>query len=195
LLEHTGSYEESLDMSRKGLAISDRLFAADPANFEVRRDIMVFHDQIGRAYLKLADYTAAEASLRTSLDVAIELIAKNPGSERSRDDQAQSAFLLGLCLAATDRDTEAIEDLKWSTATWENLLAKHQDSGRYKVKMMHAMAAIAELHVRQKDLDAARAEYKRAIDLSLELRMQNRLGQEDLDMPDRLVTQLAAIPR
>jgi serine/threonine protein kinase len=195
LLEHTGSYEESLEMSRQGLAISERLFAADPANFEVRRDVMVLHDQIGRAYIRLADYAAAETSLRTSLDVASELIAKNPGSERSRDDQAQSAYLLGLCLAASERDTEAIEDLKWSTATWENLLAKHQDSGRYKVSMMRAMAAIAQLHVRQKDLAAARDEYKRAIDLSLELRMQNRLGQDDLDMPERLVTQLAALPR
>ena len=47
-------------MSLKGLAISDRLFDADPANFEVRRDILVFHDQLGRAYMKLADNPAAE---------------------------------------------------------------------------------------------------------------------------------------
>ncbi len=195
LLEHTGDYDESLEMSRKGLAISERLFEADPANFEVRRDVMVFHDQIGRAYLKLADYAAAEKSLRTSLDVASELIAKNPGSERSRDDQAESAYLLGLCLAASERDAEALEDLKWSTATWENLLAKHQDSGRYKVNMMHAMAAIAEIHARQKDLPAAHEEYRRAYDLSLELRNQDRLGQEDRDMPERLAQQLIALSK
>ena len=32
---------------------------------EVRRDIIVFHDQLGRAYMKLPDYPAAEKSLRT----------------------------------------------------------------------------------------------------------------------------------
>lgn len=195
LLEHTGDFKQSLEMSLKGLAISERLFEADPANFEVRRDVMVFYDQIGRAYLKLGDDAAAEKSLRTSLDVASELIAKNPGSERSRDDQAQSAYLLGLCLAASERDQEALEDLKWSTATWENLLAKHQDSGRYKVKMMRAMTAIAEVHIRQKDLPAARDEYRRAYDLSLELRNQERLGQEDKDMPERLAQQLITISK
>jgi eukaryotic-like serine/threonine-protein kinase len=193
LLEHTGDYPASLEMSRKGLAISEGLFEADPANFEVRRDIMVFYDQLGRAFLKLKDYPASEKSLRTSLDVASELIAKNPGSERSRDDQAHSAYLLGLCLAASQRDAEALEDLKWSTATWENLLAKHQDSGRYKVNMMHAMAAIAEIHARQNDLKAAREEVQRAYDLSLELLTQDRLGQEDRDMPERLAKQLAAL--
>jgi len=195
LLEHTGDYQESLEMSRKGLAISEHLFVADPANFEVRRDIMVFHDQIGRAYLKLEDYAASEKSLRTSLDVASELIAKNPGSERSRDDQAESAYLLGLCLAASERSAEALEDLKWSTATWDNLLAKHQDLGRYKVEMMHAMAAIAGIHARQKDIEAARAEYQRAYELSLELRMQDRLGQEDRDMPARLFQQLSSLSK
>lgn len=195
LLEHTGHYEESLEMSRNGLTISENLFEADPANFEVRRDIMVFNDQLGRAYLKLADYTAAEKSLRTSLDVASELIAKNPGSERSRDDQAQSSYLLGLCFAATERDVEALEDLKWSTATWENLLAKHQDSGRYKIKMMRAMAAMAEIHARQNDLKTARDEYRRAYDLSQELRAQDRLGLEDRDMPERLAQQIANLPK
>jgi eukaryotic-like serine/threonine-protein kinase len=195
LLEHTGDYRESLEMSRKGLAISERLVEADPANFEVRRDIMVFHDQIGRAYLKLEDYAASEKSLRTSLDVASELIAKNPGSERSRDDQAKSAYLLGLCLAASQRDAEALEDLRWSIATWENLLAKHQDSGRYKVEMMRAMAAIAGIHVRQNDINAAREEYQRAYELSLELRMQDRLGQEDRDMPARLSQQIAKLAK
>jgi len=195
LLEHTGNYPASLEMSRQGLAISERLFEADPANFEVRRDVMVFHDQLGRAYLKLKDYAASEKSLRTSLDVASELIAKNPGSDRSHDDQAQSAYLLGLCLAASQRDAEALEDLKWSTATWENLLAKHQDSGRYKVSMMHAMAEIAEIHARQNDLTAAREELQRAYDLSVELRIQDRLGQEDRDMPDRLAMQLAALSK
>jgi serine/threonine protein kinase/tetratricopeptide (TPR) repeat protein len=195
LLEHTGDYQESLEMSRKGLAISERLFEADPANFEVQRDIMVFHDQIGRAYLKLKDYAASEKSLRTSLDVASELIAKNPGSERSRDDQAQSAYLLGLCLAASERDPEALEDLKWSTATWENLLGKHQDSGRYKVEMMRAMAAIAGIHARLHDMEAARGEYQRAYELSLELRMQDRLGQEDRDMPERLSHELSNLSK
>jgi non-specific serine/threonine protein kinase/serine/threonine-protein kinase len=195
LLEHVGHYKESLEMSLKGLAISERLFDADPANFEVRRDIIVFHDQLGRAYMKLPDYPAAEKSLRTSLDIASELIAKNPGSERSRDDQAQSAYLLALCLAASQRDPEALEDLKWSTATWDNLLAKHLDSGRYKVKMMRAMAAIAEIHVRQKDIKAARDEYQRAYELSLELRAQGRLGQEDRDMPERLAQEAARLPR
>ncbi|MGA3203180.1 MAG: protein kinase [Bryobacteraceae bacterium] len=195
LLEHTGDYKASLEMSRKGLAISERLFQADPANFEVRRDIMLLDDQIGRAYLKMADYAASEKSLRTSLDVASELIAKNPGSERSRDDQAHSAYLLGLCLAASQRDAEALEDLKWSTATWENLLAKHQDSGRYKVNMMHAVAAIAEIHARLHDFKAAREELQRAYDLSLELRNQDRLGQEDRDIPDRLAKQLAALSK
>ena len=195
LLEHVGRYDESLEMSQKGLAISERLFDADPANFEVRRDIIVFHDQMGRAYLKRADYAAAEKSLRTSLDIASELIAKNPASERSRDDQAESAYLLALCLAASQRDPEALEDLKWATATWENLLAKHPDSGRYKVSMMRAMAAIAEIHARRKDYNAARDEYQRAYALSLELRAQGRLGQEDRDMPERLFNQSSRLPK
>jgi non-specific serine/threonine protein kinase/serine/threonine-protein kinase len=195
LLEHTGDYEASLDMSSEGLAISERLFQADPANFEVRRDMMVFYDQIGRAQSRLQDHAASEKSLRTALDVASELIAKNPGSERSRDDQAQSAYLLALCLAGDGRDAEALEDLKWATASWENLLGKHQDSGRYKVKMMHAMAAIAEIHVRQKDIEAGRTEYSRAYELGLEMRHQDRLGQEDRDMPEQLAQRLALLPK
>jgi non-specific serine/threonine protein kinase/serine/threonine-protein kinase len=193
LLEHTGSYQDSLEMSRKGLAIVERLFEADPANFEVRRDIMILYGQLGRAYLKLKDYAAAERSLRTALDVASELIAKNPGSERSRDDQADSSYQLAICLAATERDAEALEDLKWSTATWENLLAKQQDSGQYKIKMMRALEATADIHARQKDLNNAREELRRAYDLSLELRAQDRFNQEDRDMPERLSRLLAEL--
>jgi non-specific serine/threonine protein kinase/serine/threonine-protein kinase len=186
LLEHVGRDKESLAMSNKGLAISERLSEADPANFEVRRDIIVLHDQLGRAFMKLGDHAAAERSLRTSLDIASELIAKNTGSERSRDDQAQSAYLLALCLGASQRDAEALEDLKWSMATWENLLAKHQDSGRYKVKVMRAVSAMAEIHGRRGDTTVAHGEYQRAYDLSLELRTQGKLSQEDYDLPERL---------
>lgn len=195
LLEHTGDYQASLDMSRKGLAISERLFEADPANFEVRRDIMILNGQLGLAYLKLEDYSAAERSLRTALDVASELIVKNPLSERSHDDQAESSYEFALCLAATERDAEALEDLKWSVATWENLLAKQQDSGQYKFKMMRALAAMAGIHTRQKDYVTAREELQRAYDLSQELEAQGRFSQDDRDMPERLSRQMAALPK
>ncbi len=195
LLEHNGDDEGSLNMSRKGLAISERLLEADPANFEVRRDIMVLQGQLGRAYLKLHDLPAAEKSLQTSLDIASELIAKNPLSERSSDDQAESAYQLALCLDASQREAEALEDLKWSVATWENLLAKQQDSGQYKIKMMRALMAIAAIHLRQQDGKAAREEFQRAYDLSLELRAQDRFNQEDRDIPDRLERQLAELPK
>jgi len=171
------------------------MLEADPANFEVRRDIMVLYGQVGRAYLKLRNFAAAEKNLQTSLDIASELIVKNPLSERSRDDQAETAYQLALCLEATQREAEALEDLKWSTATWENLLAKQQDSGQYKIKMMRALMAIAGIHVRQRDLAAAREEIQRAYDLSLELRFQDRFNQEDRDIPERLERQLAEISR
>ena len=132
---------------------------------------------------------------RRSLAAEVDAIAKNPGSERSRDDQAHSAYLLALCLASTDRDAEALEDLKWSTATWENLLGKHQESGRYKVEMMRAMVAIADIHARQKNIEAARAEYRCAYDLSIELRIQDRLGLEDRDMPERVSQQLSSLSK
>ncbi len=195
LLEHNGDDEGSLDMSRKGLAISERLLEADPANFEVRRDIMVLYGQLGRAYLKLRNFEAAEKNLQTSLDIASELIVKNPLSERSRDDQADTAYQLALCLDATQRNAEALEDLKWATATWENLLAKQQDSGQYKIKMMRALTALAGIHLRQKDENAAREEFQRAYDLSLELRAQDRFNQEDRDIPERLAKQLADLSK
>ena len=168
LLQRLELYNESLEMSQKGLDLSEHLFDAG-------RDIIVFHHQLGRADMKLGDYAAAEKSLRAALD-----IAGDP------EDQAQSAYLLALCLAATEKDAEALENLNRSAATWEN-------SDRYKANLMHAIAAIAEIHVHQKDIKAARGEYQRAYDLSLELRAQGRLSQEDRDMPERLATQSSAL--
>jgi hypothetical protein len=57
------------------------------------------------------------------------------------------------------------------------------------------VAAIAEIHARLHDFKAAREELQRAYDLSLELRNQDRLGQEDRDIPDRLAKQLAALSK
>ena len=140
--------------------------------------------------MKLADFPNAAKSLRTSLDIASELIAKHPGSERSRDDQVQSAYLLALCFAASHLDAEALDYLKRSTTIWSDLLAKHNGSGRYKVKMMRASAATAEVHARRNDMRAAGEEYQRARDLSVELRAQGRLGPEDRDVRERLAKQL-----
>ena len=55
-------------------------------------------------------------------------------------------------------------------------------------------AAIAEIHARRKDVQAAHDEYQRAYDLSMELRTQDRLGEEDRDMPERLALELASLP-
>ncbi len=60
---------------------------------------------------------------------------------------------------------------------------------------MRAMVAIAGIHARQKDTDAARTEYQRAYDLSIELRIQDRLGQEDRDLPERLSQELASLSK
>ena len=179
LLEHTGNFQASLEMSRKGLEISERLFSADPVNFEVRRDVMIFHNQIGRAYLKddrslmptRKNRCACRSTWRANSSPRI------PEASAAATIRLQSAFLLGVCLAASQRDTEALEDLKWSTATWESLMAKHQTSGSYKVSTMYAMVAIAGIHARQNDTSGRPHRVsKRAYDLSQELRTQGPPG-------------------
>lgn len=193
MLIDMGELRESINTSRKALAIYEDVFRMDPANFEVRRDLAMVNNQMGVALDRLNDDTAAEKAFRDGVAICTELLATNNKSDRSRDDLAYSQYLLGSFLANNRRAAEGSLLLERAMATYEDLLAKNADDGRYNARLAKVIAEMAALHARSGQREIARLQYGRAIAISRALRDKGKLSAIDRGDAERWARAMDAL--
>jgi hypothetical protein len=69
-----------------GLAIAERLAAADPANTGWQRDLSVSHNRLGDLAAAAGDTAAARAAYQASLAIAERLAATDPANTQWKED-------------------------------------------------------------------------------------------------------------
>jgi serine/threonine protein kinase len=185
LLTAMGEHEESLKISHAALAILDRMWIADPANFEIRRDMAVLNLQIGRALYRLKDMAKAEAGYRSALAIYRELSKKNPLSDRSQEDLAGSLSMFGEFLIAQQRDHEALGELAASREIFDGLVGRNAKVDLYELKRMRVSHSIAAVQFKyQRPVGCA--EYREVLQVVKRLESAGKLSSSDRGRPEKL---------
>lgn len=185
LFSAMGEHKESLDTSNAALVILNGLWTADPANFEIRRDMAVLNIQIGKAHSRLNDMQAADTGYRRALAIYAELLKKNPLSDRSQDDYAGSLSVYGIFLTRLGRDREALEQFTASRRIFDGLIQRNPTADVYQLKRMRVITSIADLHAKHQP-GIACAEYRDAFQTIQRLDATRRLSSSDKDRPAQL---------
>jgi tetratricopeptide (TPR) repeat protein len=86
VLRAQGDGAAALAAYRAGMAIAERLAAADPGNVEWQRDLSGSHSRIGDVLMAQADLAAALAAYRASHAIIVRLAAADPGNAEWRRD-------------------------------------------------------------------------------------------------------------
>ena len=97
----------ALGYYRKALALTRQLTAADPANTQLARDVVVVLFQVGSAARRSADVKLAEQTLTEGIERSEALLALEPKSVMARADLADMLRELGRVESSA---------LKWEAA-------------------------------------------------------------------------------
>ncbi len=164
-----GDRASALAAYREGLAIAERLAAADPDNTLYQRDIAVAHAGIGDTALDRGDTAAAIESFQIYLDIARNLIAIEPeNSEWIRDVPlalgriGRARFEEGDLDGAMAAQTEALELRR-------QLAAKDPGNTLLQRDLAVGLENISGIDQARGDLDAAYGKLSESIDISRQL--------------------------
>ncbi len=192
-LAHT-LYLEAQDQRRKALP-------TNPQDRAMRRDLAKGFYNLANLAIDQND----EAALRENIDEAIkryeELLTENP---RDLDDQ----YLLSLCYrlradlfaALADGDPQftpaAIDDYSKASRIVQKLSDLNPSVAKYQEELIRLLVNIGQLFAQQKEVDQARAQYRRALTLFEELEKSpgwpDSKGPSLRDVIEAALAQLAA---
>jgi len=116
----------SLTYVRKAVDVREKLMAADPANVDFERNLLVSYGRLGdiygAAFDNLGEPMEAAAWFRKSIDLANRMLAKDPKSSTARRDLAISQARAGQVLEDPDHRGESIELLQSARVNFETLM-------------------------------------------------------------------------
>ncbi len=104
-----GDLEQALKAYQDGLAIAERIAAADPANTKWQRDLSVSHIKLGDALLALGKLDDALNNYRAGLAIRERLAATSSGDAQSQQDLAAAYVKLGDVLVAQGKLDQALK--------------------------------------------------------------------------------------
>lgn len=129
-LEDNAQLDEAIALSREVLARLEAIAVADPKNTNVRRNIAITHNMLGKNLLRTGDIAGALASHQTALAT---LEPRNPGQARSstRDvDVAIAHWGLGNANSAAGNHAAALQHLREALALREAAIAAEPSNMR-----------------------------------------------------------------
>ena len=177
-----------LQSSNAAQSILASFWKADPANFEIRRDMAVIQSQIAAAYDAIRDDTPAEDAHRKGLAIYQKLQWRNPKSDRSHDDLAGARNALGQWLTRHGRQREALEHFSAARAAFDKLMQRNPNAGFDERKMVRSIGGLADVHMKLGDRVTACGEYRDALALASRLQAAGRLkasDQNERPVPER----------
>jgi non-specific serine/threonine protein kinase/serine/threonine-protein kinase len=132
-----GDTAGALDSQRKALAIYERLSAREPANVELRRELVISDTYLGDLNITLGQPQNAVEYYRKAILISEGLSATDPTNEAVRLDLSRIYFSMGKALGgpstANVGDTKGgSEYLSKSLAIGEELAAKHPGDVKYR---------------------------------------------------------------
>ncbi len=123
VLVRQGNLPEALKSYRAGLAIAERLAAADPGNAQAQRDLSVSYDRIGDVLVRQGNLPEALKSYRAGLAIRERLAAADPGNAQAQRDLSVSDNKIGDVLVGQGNLPEALKSYRAGLAIAERLAA------------------------------------------------------------------------
>ena len=125
-----GKLDEALKAYRDGLAIRERLAAADRSNTEWQRDLSVSYERVGNVLVAQGKLDEALKAYRDGLAIAERLAAADRSNTQWQRDLSVSYDRVGNVLVAQGKLDEALKAYRDSLAIRERLAAADRSNTR-----------------------------------------------------------------
>jgi tetratricopeptide (TPR) repeat protein len=168
-----GDLPEALNAHRAGLAIRERLAAADPSNAGWQRDLSVSQNKVGDVLSAQGRLDDALSAYRASLAIAERLAAADASNAGWQRDLSVSQEKLGSVLSAQGRLDDALSAYHASLAISERLAAADASNAGWQRDLSVSQDRVGNVLSAQGRLDDALSAYRAG------LGMRERLAEAD----------------
>jgi eukaryotic-like serine/threonine-protein kinase len=173
-----GDTSGALESYQKALAIRQRLTALEPNNTELRAELGMSYERIGRLNTALGNPAVAVEDLQKAMAIYEELLHTDPTNRTLRGELALVNMSMGIAVgfSATNSlgDTRAaMEYQRKAVAILEPLVAEEPTNLTYREYLSGADLFIASLYVDGGDLAEALDYYRKALSIDQLLIQEN----------------------
>ena len=180
-----GKLDEALKAYRDGLAIGERLAAADRSNTQWQRDLSVSYDKVGDVLVAQGKLDEALKAYRDSLAIAERLAAADRSNTQWQRDLSVSYNKVGDVLVAQGKLDEALKAYRDGLAIAERLAAADRSNTQWQRDLSVSYDKVGDVLVAQGKLDEALKAYRDGLAIAERLAAADRsntLWQRDLSV-------------
>jgi len=127
-----GSLPEALETRRNELRFSEQLAPAFPSSLDVRREVALAEEHVGRALESTGDVSGALPHLKRSLEVYLELLKLAPERADFRRDEALGVLAIAEATYRLGDLSTAAEDYRQGLASLEKLVTEDPQNVVYQ---------------------------------------------------------------
>jgi tetratricopeptide (TPR) repeat protein len=161
-----GNLAEALDAYRNGLAIVERMIAAEPDNTNSQRDLSVFCEKIGVVLGAQGNFEEAMHFFRDGLEIADRLAKSNPRYPLWQSDLARSHARVGGVLEAGGRIGEALEAYRRALAITIELANADPSNAAVRRELYFAYAAVGRALMKLGNHAEALVSYEKSLTIA-----------------------------
>ena len=155
-----GKLDEALKAYRDGLAIAERLAAADRSNTQWQRDLSVSYDRVGNVLVAQGKLDEALKAYRDDLAIAERLAAADRSNTQWQRDLSVSYERVGNVLVAQGKLDEAVKAYRDGLAIAERLAAADRSNTQWQRDLSVSYERVGDVLVAQGKLDEALKAYR-----------------------------------
>ena len=168
----------ALESYRKSLAIRQRLMALEPNNAELREELAMSYERVGRLDTALGQPAAAIENSQQAINIYEELLRTDPANRPVRGELAlvNSAMGIAVGFSATNSlgdEKRGMEYQRKAQAILESLVAEEPTNPTYRKYLGGVYLFIASLHIDGGNLAEALNNYRKALAIDQILAHEN----------------------
>ena len=164
-LDDHGNTEEAIAISRQVINDLEHVLQGDPKNIQLRRNLAVAHDALGKELLKLGDATGALEQHGQAL-AALEQLNRENGLKEFIADVALAAWRSGRAHAVNGDHSVAIENYQKALELREPAIAGGSANSRARDDVASIYVDLGKARAATKDFAAAEEAFGKALPLA-----------------------------
>ena len=167
-LEDNARTDEAIAISREVVTDLQKMLQSDPKNSQVRRNLGVALDMLGKNLLLAGDVAGALQNSREAVAV-LEQVVSEAGSDENRANLAVARWRLGRAMAANSDHAGAIEHYREALVLREPAIATNAANSRARDDVASIHVDLAKASAAINDIEAAEQSFRRALLLAEEI--------------------------
>jgi eukaryotic-like serine/threonine-protein kinase len=195
-LNNDNKFSESIAYYRKAQAINLALAASDPDNAQTRRDMYASYISIGDCFKELENWVEAEKNFAEALTIAEQLAAQDETNMQAKDDLAGTYYAFAVVKVRTGNAEKALELIEKTLQMREALFADSPQNADHRFSLADTYVLRGEAYEalasgtktaadkRLANLQEARQEYQKGLDIMVKMREENILAKKRLSEID-----------